>query len=303
MMSHIVRAAVRYGVPHRYFLCSDLHIGSPNCDSSRIRREFDAAVAWGCKILINGDVFDAIACGDKRYKPGAAVPEMETRRDPLMAMLDLGEKILGPYADSIEMIGIGNHETAWERRTNSEPVSHLLKRLNPLKTNGKIRKGGYSGFWVTKLDVVSRRGRVEKSFDHTLQYHHGAGGDSPVTKGTIDMNRAAVRFRYDAHTFGHKHNKIAVEDVEVRVNTQTGRIHHHPRYSIQTGSYFRNLMQGDENNALGHSYAEEGNHGAKPFGGWVLALTVLRERTENRDYYVQQDIHSPLLPVVGASVA
>jgi hypothetical protein len=285
MQSHVYRFPARVGQPVRWFLCSDLHLGHIACDVARIRREFDRAVALGANILINGDVFDAVTTGDKRFTPGQTVPEIASARDALAATVEYGRKVLAPYASHIRVIGVGNHETAWLKYRQSDPVAFLIGALNAGSAGQPIRHGGISGFIVSLLDIPSGEGKP-LTLSHRLHYHHGVGGDSPVTKGTIDINRKHVAFEYDAVTFGHKHNRLFMDDVVCAVRPN-GRIVHRERKAIQTGSYFRNVHMNTQADALGFTYAEESWHAAKPFGGWFLSLTPERP---GKQYSVRQDV-------------
>ncbi len=92
-------------------LMSDLHLGAAHVDYKRIERDLREAKAAGDRILINGDVFDFILPSDhKRFSPDALHSRLRGRRDILNACLEWGTEFLAPYADQIDMIGIGNHE-------------------------------------------------------------------------------------------------------------------------------------------------------------------------------------------------
>lgn len=286
MQSHVFRFPARVNQPVRLFLCSDLHLGHVNADTNRIRREFDRAVALKAHIIINGDVFDAVTTGDKRYTPGQTVREIAEAKDSLRATVEYGYRLLAPYARSIRVIGVGNHETAWIKYRQSDPVAGLCDRLAK-DCDQAPRHGGIAGFVVSLLDVPSGEGKP-LTLSHRLHYHHGVGGDSPVTKGTIDINRKAVAFEYDCVTFGHKHNKLAAEDVVCGVRPN-GRIYYRRRLAIQTGSYLRNYTKTGQDRPLDFTYAEESWHPAKPLGGRFLTLTP---RRDGKNWCVEQDEHS-----------
>jgi hypothetical protein len=310
VQTHVERFPAKEGKSIRWFLASDLHIGHVCCDVRRIQREFTRALELGAKILVNGDVFDAVTTGDKRYTPGQTVSRIADAKDALAATVDLGFEILAPFANSIRVIGVGNHEESWIKFRQSDPVAWLIERLST-HSGQHIRHGGISGYIVSLLDIPSGKGKP-LTLSHRLLYHHGIGGDSPVTKGTIDINRRSVAFSYDAVTFGHKHNRLVMDDVYVDVRPN-GRIVFKPRVAIQTGSYFRNIKQGvqgkeweanyakyihagEKAGPIDYSYAESSWHAAKPFGGTVLVLTPERE-SRGGAWRIRQDHHSALLPM------
>ena len=291
----IFRFPIAYGGNVKWFLCSDLHLGHIACDVKRLRAELDQAVKLGANIFVNGDVFDAVTTGDKRYAPGQVVREISEAKDAYTATIQYGAKILQPYAENIRVIGVGNHETAWIKYRQSDPVRGLIDLLNTNRQHSKpITHGGISGYITTYLDLLDATGTKAKAFRHRLLYHHGTGGDSPVTQGTIDMNRKAVRYGYDCYTFGHKHNKLVMDDIFTDVDS-AGNITFSHRKHIQTGSYFRNIMQTSQANPLDFTYAEESQHSAKPFGGAFLILNI--ERSNDRAWRIGQHHHSALMPI------
>ena len=275
------------------YLMSDLHLGSPSVDLKRLKRDLDAAAARGAKILINGDVFDAIDNKDKRSTPSVLVPELQGKVDLINAVVSYAADILTPYARHIEIIGIGNHEFKWIKWNSVDPVTLLIEKLNArLAESGsshRISHGGNNGYW--RSSFVCEGGGVCR---HDLYYFHGSGGDSPVSKGTIDAYRKSVQFEYDCVTFGHKHNKLFVDDA-VMYLSPNGHVRTRERKAIQTGSYYRNYACGSP---LSVSYAEEFHHAPKPLGGVFLGLMPRRDRPGGNSLRrVDQVIVSDPLPI------
>jgi UDP-2,3-diacylglucosamine pyrophosphatase LpxH len=300
MQSHVYRFPARVGQPVRWFLSSDLHLGSTNAMVPAIRREFDRAKKLNANILINGDVVDGIVAGDKRYLPGDPVPELERAKDANDALVKIIFETLKDYAELIKVIGIGNHEESWIKYYKADPVGNAIVRLNAyLAEKGhpnRIRHGGISGFVVSKLDVPSGQGKP-LTLTHSTYYHHGAGGDAAVTKGMIAANRMHVGFLADCYTNGHRHSNFSTPDSVVMVRPN-GRIVNKQIVTIQTGSYYRNLHQGKQEAPLDYSYGESKQHRQKPVGGMFLALTPERAKVNGEEAWaIRQDYHSPLLPM------
>jgi hypothetical protein len=132
-------------------------------------------------------------------------------------------------------MGIGNHEEAWIQYNHGDPVARLIEKLNGVK-GARIKHGSFWGYINTRFQV----GR--ETAIHKLLYYHGTGGDSPVTKGTIDFNRKGRNWIYDALTFGHKHN-IAITGEQIMDVTEAGRVVERLQLNLQTGSYYRNYRQ------------------------------------------------------------
>ena len=307
MQSNVYRFPAKHGESVRWFLCSDLHLGHVNCDVARIKRELQAAVDVGASILINGDVFDAVTCGDKRYTPGQTVDRIAKAKDSYTATCELGAEVLGPFASHIKVIGVGNHETAWVKYRQSDPVSGTISLLNlKLAEAGdlhRIKHGGISGYVVSLLDVPSGKGKP-LTLSHRLHYHHGVGGDAPVTGGLIAANRTMVGWLADTHTEGHRHNLL---DREYSVGDcrPNGRIVFKQVVCLMTGSYLRNYRAGrPHKDPLQYTYAEESAHPPKPVGGKFLVLTPeKRSQKARQGWRIRQDYHSALTPIQVANLA
>lgn len=274
MQVHTVTIHCEAGSEHWRFICSDLHIGSPSFDAKRWQRDMDAAAKVNARVLVNGDVFDAIDFRDKRYDASALVPELRGEKDLQGAVVRLAAELMAPYRGIIDVIGVGNHEEKWINWNANDPVARLIERLNSqLEADGtdhRIRHGGICGFIRTRffMDPSDPRGaRV----NHDLLYHHGSGGDSPVTKGSIDFYRRENQFLFDAVTMGHKHHRSFMDGCVVEL-TAKGRLNFRERKSIQTGSYYVNYRRTGQRFPLSYSYAESKAHSPKPHGGMFLRL-------------------------------
>ena len=298
MQVHVIPIDSELDQHHWRFLCSDLHIESPDFDLLRFQRDMDAARRVNARVLINGDIFDAIAPGDKRWTPSCVRKSLRNSDDHFDAITKYAAKILEPYADLIDVIGIGNHEKSWIKWCKSDPVSRTIQDLNAaLERQGsahRIRHGGVAGYVLTKYRLVNRVG--SSGLDHRLLYFHGAGGESPVTKGTIDINRKAVNFEFDCVTFGHKHNRLFVDDTIVCV-TKGGKIRYREVKAIPTGSYVRNWRRTDQAAPLRYNYAEDWAAAPKPIGGMFLVTIPTRagkgqpnQKGHNDIWHVRQEV-------------
>jgi UDP-2,3-diacylglucosamine pyrophosphatase LpxH len=282
MQVHVFRREdTAWNRPFFYFLMSDLHIGHVACRQKLIAAELAAARAAGARILINGDVFDAINPKDKRFALSQIAKPLRGEDDMEAAAVGMAVKLLGPYADLIDLIGVGNHEEAWIRRSAADMVGRLIRELHAgLKAQGiahTIRHGGISGFIRTYLSYdtdapLARNSTVPRALTHTLAYHHGSGGDAPITKGQIEFSRKVAHVIADAYWMGHKHNKTFSEDCILDLSTKN-QIKYRQRLNIQTASYLENWKATDQGNPLGYTYAESSNSPPKPLGGLWLALT------------------------------
>lgn len=268
-------------------LLSDLHIGASDLSYRFLQDELREAQAYNDRILINGDVFDAIFPGDrKRFVSGVAHSRIAHRRDQVNAIIDMAMEILSPYADLIDMIGVGNHDTAVEKYHNTDPVLLLIRELErtlPKKSGHQIHYGGYCGFVRYNFQPVTNgdsRAAGQRLFD--IFYHHGAGGAAPVTKGMIDANRkqwiiANVRWQ------GHKHNRWAAQTTLMQCPRDGDRPQILPVWDIFTGSYYETYHGQSQKsvraNGRRSSYAADA--GMHPQGKGGARIEVTRDSNDN----------------------
>lgn len=180
------------GQPFLRLLMSDLHLGSINADHDAIVAQLQRAKDYGAKVLINGDVFDAIGPKDRRFDLVTLHPQVQRKKDLGKAIVDMAVELLAPFAGIIDIIGIGNHEETWIAYGYNDPVHRLIEELNR-EHGAKIKHGSFWGYITTSFVIGGYRKRPK----HKLLYLHGTGGDAPVTKGSIDFNRKGRNWVYD----------------------------------------------------------------------------------------------------------
>ncbi len=283
--SHSEQAEI--GQPFYRLLSSDLHLGSPNADHNEIVKQFQIAKDSGARILVNGDIFDCVGPLDKRFDLATLHPDVERKKDLAAAIVEMATDLLMPFRHSIDVAGLGNHEETWVKHTYNDPVRRLIENLNA--EGGKIKHGSFWGYIQTTFIVPGHRKRAR----HKLLYLHGTGGDSPVTRGTIDINRKGRNWQFDCLTFGHKHNVLCTID-QIADVTPRNKYTERRQLSLQTGSYYRNYKQLSDETVLDQSYAARSSHPPKPTGGVFLCLRP--EIDDNGDLGVKQDFFSDLVP-------
>jgi hypothetical protein len=127
---------------------------------------------------------------------------------------------------------------------------------------------------------------------HKLLYYHGTGGDSPVTKGTIDFNRKGRNWIY-----AHSHLAISITsrspESKIMDVTEAGRVVERLQLNLQTGSYYRNYRQIEtDGDPLDYHYAASKAHPPKPIGGIFL---IMRPTRVNGALVVRQDYASDII--------
>lgn len=201
-------------------LLSDLHIGSATCDEAAIRRDIATAKRNEDRILLNGDLFDAIIAGDKRYSPSSISPRFAGRDDLIDAVVTHAAELLSPVAHLIDFIGTGNHEATILRRGGTQLIQRLADALNRPHVTA-----GAAAFIEYRIPATRSR--------FLLYAHHGAGSGS----GAGIFNKYQW-LDCDMVWIGHHHVK-RVEEKQVTTLDAKGRIVHRSIRYLATGAYLR----------------------------------------------------------------
>lgn len=246
---------------------SDLHHDHPAHDKQQCDRDFEEAANLDCRILINGDISDLIFSGDPRYtaaRDDGAVDAVINR-----ALKESANR-LTPYADHIDMIGVGNHEASLLKHRGVDFVGLLINELNHhrSKAHPPIYHGGYRGFFRVQFH------RANWSGSQVWYYDHGRGGSSPVTKGMIDISRLMKDWSADVYWLGHKHNSISDDDAQCRHLNARNRIVTQRRLAFYTAGYASLLQSRDyDSDGFVLDYAEERFNGTSSQGNAIVSYT------------------------------
>lgn len=117
---------------------------------------------------------------------------------------------LKPYKESLALITPGNHESAVRKRQETCLTTRLVERLK--MAGSPVRQGGYSG-WVLFRSVNTTR-----TTTHSMYYHHGFGGGSPVTAGVGNYHHYMAQVDADVIVAGHIHQRTFVEASRQRIS-------------------------------------------------------------------------------------
>lgn len=250
-----------------YLLCSDIHFGSKGQDLKSLSRDFDKARSLNAKIFINGDLFDMILHQDrKRYTVSS---DKYNSDNNINLAINEAYDFLLPYADLIEMIGSGNHETSVQKYHNIDVIQQVIWSLN--KTcNTDIKHGQYCGFILLKYHRDNQSVRTRKIF-----YTHGMGGNSEITKGIINVNRHLYNKNCDIFWMGHVHSKMVLPSEWVLDVNKNDEIIQRERAAVITGAYCNIFNQYDAmKEGFILSYGEEKMRSLQSTGGVILKHTL-----------------------------
>ena len=236
-------------------LVSDIHADSPGHDKKRFTNDMNTIASEDGRILVNGDLFDGIMPTDrKRYSRSGDIMRQDAQ---LNERIDFMVNYLKPYADYIDYIGFGNHECSIVKYNNCDPIALLVREMNKIRNPllPQIQRGGYVGF------IMLHFHRNGESVKRQLIYRdHGKGGNAPVTKGIIALNRLYGTYDSDIYWIGHSHTSVIdpVSQWTIGV-TSNGKIYRKNKIGIITPGYNRNFDEEEygDNDYYRSNFAEE----------------------------------------------
>jgi len=231
MRTTIIEQQYASGDSFNYYFMSDLHLDSPEHDRKLLIRELDYALSKKASIFIGGDIFDFLLNGDrKRYTPSRNKYGAEDAA--VNFALEEAYTTLKPYAKNIKVVLCGNHEVSMMKFHSIDPLVILICKLNELE-GVHIEYLGYQGY--IRLAYKYKKGASAQSFD--IKAHHGTGGSSEITKGTITLSRFMNAHIADLYWSGHTHTKVVLPDENCTYLDQYGNINVRSRKGLITGAY------------------------------------------------------------------
>ena len=201
MIEPMIRKVLWDGDHYSLALFSDLHLGANDSEEDKLRKDLEQSCNENRRILINGDVVEAILSTDmKRFTPSKI---LSGRDDALNEITEYAVNFLKPYADYIDLIGTGNHEQSTIRYNSFDIIGAICVLLNRERSKSlePIHRAGYQGYAQYRIND----GNNKLTSVFTIYHHHGIGGSSPVSKGMIDFNRIIYSHDADLWWIGHKH--------------------------------------------------------------------------------------------------
>ena len=269
-----LRFRIKAGWEQWFLLSADRHWDNPDTDQAMQRKHLEEAKARGAWVLDFGDFFCAMQGKyDKRASKSHLRPEHQ-KDNYLDSLVNTAAKWF--KSDPLLLIADGNHETAIRKNHETD----LIERLHTSLVQGGneyVHRGGFSG-WVRFMFEGIGGGHRRTM---RLAYHHGYGGDAPVTKGTIQTNRMAVYLPdADFVVTGHTHNQWWFPISRVRLS-DSGKVFHDEQLHIKCPSYKDEYRDGE-----GGWNIERGAP-PKPIGAFWLRLWC---EAELNSYRIESEI-------------
>lgn len=232
-LSMVNPPAIDLDKPQGLWLSSDWHVGASNTDHKRIESDIRRAVRRRDRVLVNGDVWDAIIAGDLRYQGTTLHPRLlgEGEGDdyPLDAAIDWAAEILDPAVSAglCDYLGHGNHETAIQKRSGVNMLEALRHRFGPFRDQCP-KPAGYCGFINYKLRYAGKTvGR------YVIFAHHG----NKAGRGRGLLEKLSSIADADLTWIGHFHNKDSSGKYTVGPSACGRRVEVRERRQVMTGGY------------------------------------------------------------------
>jgi UDP-2,3-diacylglucosamine pyrophosphatase LpxH len=258
----------------QYILCiSDAHWDHPDCQEKLLKEHLQEAVDYNAPILFNGDFFCIMqSMHDKRRDKGKTKPKHD-KNAYFNAIIEDAVEWLLPYSNNICLFGYGNHETKVLKHSNFDILRAVVNSLRDKNPDCPAFTGGYSGF----VKLSSRKAKANGLLSSIMYYHHGSGGNSPVTKGVIGTaRRQDIVQNADLIWTGHVHQEWNVSRPYTKLNRQN-------RIIQQNVTHFSTPGYKDEYKEGESGWGIEKGFGPSPIGGAWIKLSCKRETLNGMD--------------------
>ena len=259
-------------------LCiSDLHWDHPHCDRKLLKRHLDAAKEKGSPVLINGDFFCVMQTPhDRRSSKGSTRKEHENA-DYISSIVRDAVEWFKPYSDILFLVGLGNHETGLMKHTGFNIAQSFVDMMKYACPDSPICLSGYSGFLAIQCYKHNKNRNSA-----ILYYHHGAGGNAPVTLGVLNTARNGAMVQgADFVWTGHVHKEWCVTRPIFRLN------HKQSGVECKDVVYFSTAGYKDSFDSGYAGWEVEKNMGPATLGGaWI----TVEHRSPHRQHFVVFDV-------------
>lgn len=261
-------------------LLSDIHIDSPGFDESRFISDMDYLASKDAAVFINGDLVDGIFPTDRKRYSRSANPCNEDAQ--INSVAEYVANKLMQYADYIDYIGIGNHEATIVKYNNVDIIKMIVDILNSKRSKElePIRRSGYVGFINL---AFSRKKEAVRRF--VLWRDHGKGGASPVTKGTILLNRLYTTYDADMYWLGHSHQSLIDPNSQWSIGvTPFGNMYRKNKIGLITPGYSVNFAEREYNESTLYrsNFPEEKFFAPTGLGCGILELDLTGDKIASK---------------------
>jgi hypothetical protein len=241
----IIKHTFKTGWEQWYLLTGDEHWDSPECYIQLLHKHLKQAKERNALWINNGDFWEAISSKDDRRGSKETLIPKHNKGNYLDRLVDDGIDEFRPYLNMLVQMGTGNHEQTITSRRETDLVQRFIDKANDKDIRGDlppIKRAGYTS-WVRFMFQRGGAGGARR-LSHAMKLEHGTGGNSPVTKGTIQTNRRAART--EGATFfvsSHIHEQWNLSGIVETLNITTSKVEQRLTKHVQVGSYRRDFSE------------------------------------------------------------
>lgn len=234
----------------KIMLASDIHLDSIYSDTKLFQEHLKRAVEENVYILLIGDILDIMQLRlDKRaHKSELANDLVGGRGDYLNQIIEKTVNFFLPYKNNILLMTYGNHELSILKKYEIDMLKLITQQLGCLL-------GGYDGYITFNWHLYNEAGT---NFTRRIYYHHGIGGNAPMTMGILNHKRADIWIRgADIVLSGHRHKTFYYEEVVMDINHRNQRTYRNvlhlqlPTYQKKDGAVSFSTVRGYSPSAMG----------------------------------------------------
>ncbi len=241
-------------------LTSDWHLGSSTLDAAALASDLDNARRRKSRLLVNGDLFDAIAASDHRYLPSCTTfHETDT---PVNAAINCAVELLKPFRRRLDLIGIGNHEHKLVKVAGFDPVAETAERLG--------RPDAASGYCTLVVYDIKWPDNSHRRF--TILAHHGTRASRASILTAFSWVDADIIW------FGHHHHRVASGSLSLHLDA-AGKLRSREQRRVMTGAYL-NAYTESRINGRTDNYASIAGYAPGLIGGAHVIITPSTVRVE-----------------------
>lgn len=200
-----------------FMLTSDVHYDSSLCDLKKFGEHLSLANEEKAPVLIAGDFYDTMQGRDDPRRSPEEMKEKYRVSSYFDALVQDASSYLRQFKDvPLWIFGMGNHESKVLEKMGTNLLERLALHMRMLKHNAEAY--GYYGYLKFRFNYT----KGGDSPSRRLYFHHGDGGNAPVTKGVISVNRQSAWLTApDIVLNGHNHASYWMPQPVERINEQT----------------------------------------------------------------------------------
>jgi len=261
--------------PFKLMFIGCSHLDSLECNRGKLASALQRAVDEGARIIFNGDNFDLMqGRNDPRRSRAAMKPEFVGSY--VNDVVEDAVTFLLPYAENIDIMALGNHETSFMRNCDVD-VNKFAADMLSEKSGHKIHTGSIMGY----LQLIFDNGN-KHSTTRIVHFRHDGGSLGKRSKGILSYDILAGEYpNTDVFVTAHGHQMVHHE-TQSEIVTKSGAIEYRERILISCPSFKEEWADRCKAN-----WWNATNKGPRAVGGWMTTFKCTRDSNVSGEMMVQ----------------